>query len=425
MLLGARVPPLLYTHPWDLNVEDRLKMLTTSEHRIAYFYETAEAGTFRYRVFNMVDAVNASPELNISASWFTTAELSRFELFIDRADALVLCRVRYDVAINRMVARAKARGLSVFYDIDDLVFDTQYTHLVIDTLDQQISDESWNHWFAYIGRIGATLRLCDNVIATNPFLAARAQTFAPWSVQHVVPNFLNRLQQSESERLMLAKRHSSFSRDNNIHVGYFSGSRTHNRDFEVVSHALATLLDHEPQLVLRIVGFLELKEPLLRYQDRIETYPIQDFVNLQRLVAEVEINIAPLQDNIFTNCKSELKFFEASIVGTLTIASPLYAFRNTIRDGENGFLATAQEWYSKLCTAIDRVFDTDQYMAITECAFNEAQQRYSWNRYARKIGLTIFSKELPELKNSESTFIESRSDSEPGALSPTGLSIPQ
>jgi len=36
----------------------------------------------------------------------------------------------------------------------------------------------------------------------------------------------------------------------------------------------------------------------------------------------VEIVIAPLQENVFTNCKSELKYFEAAIVGTIPSYSP-------------------------------------------------------------------------------------------------------
>ena len=77
----------------------------------------------------------------------------------------------------------------------------------------------------------------------------------------------------------------------------------------------------------------------MRYRDRIEFYPLQDFMNFQRLIAEVEINIAPLQDNTFTNCKSELKFFEAAICGTLTLATPTFSFRNSIVHGTTGFFS--------------------------------------------------------------------------------------
>jgi glycosyltransferase involved in cell wall biosynthesis len=65
-------------------------------------------------------------------------------------------------------------------------------------------------------------------------------------------------------------------------------------------------------------------------------------------MAEVDVNIAPLVINDFTNCKSELKFFEAAAVETTTIASPNYSFKKAITDGKNGFLAKPEEWYQKL-----------------------------------------------------------------------------
>ena len=81
---------------------------------------------------------------------------------------------------------------------------------------------------------------------------------------------------------------------------------------------------------------------------QIEFVPPVDFRKLQRAMSEVDVNIAPLVINDFTNCKSELKFFEAAIVETTTIASPTYTFKNAITDGKNGFLAQPGEWYDKL-----------------------------------------------------------------------------
>ena len=75
-----------------------------------------------------------------------------------------------------------------------------------------------------------------------------------------------------------------------------------------------------------------LRAAAARVPERIEVCPLQDFVNLQRLIGEVEINIVPLQDNAFTNCKSELKYFEAAIVETVTVATPTYTF-SRVRSG--------------------------------------------------------------------------------------------
>jgi hypothetical protein len=62
----------------------------------------------------------------------------------------------------------------------------------------------------------------------------------------------------------------------------------------------------------------------------------------------VEINLVPLQDNVFTNCKSELKWFEGAIVGTLTVATPTYTYRHAIEHGRTGWLVPSQQWLSVL-----------------------------------------------------------------------------
>ena len=137
----------------------------------------------------------------------------------------------------------------------------------------------------------------------------------------------------------------------------------------------------------------------MRYRDRIEFYPLQDFLNLQRLIAEVEINVAPLQDNTFTNCKSELKFFEAAICGTLTLATPTFTFRNSITHGKTGFLVPSHTWDSALQEAIAVVGDKPRYDSIAQAANEYVQATYGWDRQAHAILRAVFgpSESLEEI----------------------------
>src|SRR5271155_291010 len=193
MLLDAVSPPLPYNEPWKASLEERVRMLGSGDRRVAYVYENPDTSTFRYRVYNMVEALGAEPGRGISASWFTRADLAQGLDFLDRADVLVICRTRYDEMVGRLVSRARARRVRILYDVDDLVFDSGYAHLIADTLDLKLlSSGDWDNWFAYIARLGATLRLCDGAITTNSLLARCIADYAAWIKPRIVPNFLNR-----------------------------------------------------------------------------------------------------------------------------------------------------------------------------------------------------------------------------------------
>ncbi len=397
MFADAVQPPIDYCDPWLASYEDRLRALIARDRRVAYFYERPDTSTFRYRVFNMVQALDAAPERGVSASWFTLEDLSRGLEFIERADVLVICRSRYDAMVGRMIAQARARGLPVLFDVDDLIFDPDYVHLIVDTLDQPMAcDGDWTSWFGWTSRLGATLRLCDGAITTNALLAERIRACAPWMSPRVVPNFLNRSQVAVSQAIYERKLAGGFRRDERIHIGYFSGTPTHSKDFRIAADALARLLARDRRLALRIVGFLEPKGPIARFSDRIDRHPLQDFVNLQRLQGEVEICIAPLQSNAFTNCKSELKYFEPAVTGTVTIASPTFTFLAAIADGENGFLAPAQGWEAKIGQVIGLLDDDPaDYAAIAQRAFTLALEAYRWDHQAPAIEAALFRQDAP------------------------------
>jgi hypothetical protein len=378
------LPAVRYRPPWPVPLSRRLRELSRGHAHVAYIYPKPNHGTFRYRVLNMLEALALDPALG--GSWFSAADLWCSEEIVARADVIVLCHCRYTPELADLVVRARAAGRRVLFDIDDLVFDTRYVPTVLHYLDHPAGEAALDHWFADFSRYGELMRLCDGAIVTNDYLAERVGDFAPLPTA-VVPNFMNHAQLHVSERVLAAKRQSGYRRDDAIHFGYFSGSRTHGRDFELVEDALTQLLNVDSRLVLRLVGEIAVSGPLRGHEERIQVLPLQDPVNLQRLIGEVEINLAPLQDNPFTNCKSELKFFEAAAVGTLTVASPVFAFRGAIEYGRTGFLAAAHRWQTVLSDALQRLTG---YAELAEAAVI-AQGKYQPLAQLPVIRAAVFS----------------------------------
>jgi glycosyltransferase involved in cell wall biosynthesis len=385
------LPKLQYTDPWHQGFDDRLMALKRRSIHVAYFYEQPDTSTFRYRVFNVIEALNLLSR-DVSAAWFCGAEIEDFDRVLEATDVLVICRSRYHHHLNEVITRAKSKGCVVIFDVDDLVFNLDYVQLVVRTLDQDLEHpDVWDFWFAYIGRVGATLRLCDRVIVTNEYLAGQARRMGLPDVR-IIPNFLNSAQIEISRRILKAKQASGFARDGRIHLGYFSGTPSHNRDFEIVSESLCRLLAEDHRLHVRVVGFLDLKGRIEQYQDRIERHPLCDFLNLQRLIGSTEINLVPLQDNTFTHCKSELKYFEAGVVGTVTVASPSYTLRSAIQDGVNGHLANAQEWESKLRLALGHLEGSGaRYAEMAERAAEHSLECYRWEKQLPAIHAALLN----------------------------------
>ena len=271
----------------------RIDRLRLGRPRIAWLYEKPDTSTFRYRCFNPSMTL-ASLRPDIGVAWFILEEMPIVFATVRHLDILVVCRVRYDAQVARIISYAIAHGCRVLFDCDDLVFDSRYVHLFIKTLDIPDNDHvHWDFWHGYIGRIEATARLCQGSISTNSFLAAHLDEVVKGRSCAIVPNYLAPDQENLSRWLLKAKLGRGFVGDGNITIGYFSGSPTHNNDFAIAAPALARVLARDHQTRLRIVGFPPPHLQLSDFGDRVEVVPLQDYLNLQRLIAEVEINIAP------------------------------------------------------------------------------------------------------------------------------------
>ena len=373
--LAAMPPPVPYSDPWAKPLRERLAMLARGSLRIAYFYEAPNNSTFRYRAYNMAQVLNESPAEGVSASYFFLSDYPHFDEIADSAHVLVICRSRYGAALSHLVAKFRARRRRVLFDIDDLVFDPDYTRLLVTTLGLDTYDEQvWDHWFAMTSRLGAAMKECDWAITTNGYLAGRISAYCGLQAR-VVPNFLNKEQMEVSDRIYEGRMASSFSRSERIMLGYFSGSPSHRLDYALIEPALMEVMEKNANVDLMVVGYIEPTAALKRLMDRVHKVPFQDYVNLQRVIGSADINLMPLQSNTFTHCKSELKYFDAAAVGTVSVASPTFTYADVIEDGANGFLAYAHQWQSAILNAIDSL---ERHSSIASAARALVDARFSW-----------------------------------------------
>jgi len=331
------------SQPWDIPLRERLGLLKEGTHRVAYFAPKADSGSFRYRCYNMTQALNAGSK-RVSTSYFFLTDLPHIDDLSDYADSLVVFRTPYDTDIDRVITRFRRGGGKVFFDIDDLVFDVRFAPLVTSNLNYKLFGKDIDQWFAFIANIGACLSLTDHVITTNTYIADRVKDFADLPVS-VVPNFMNN-EQIEASNTVWESR--TTRKTAGLRLGYFSGSHSHAKDFAVAEKGVVDFLKGSPSSTLTVLGHLQLTPALSEVESQIRTRPFMNFIELQSAVADVDVALSPLQSSPFTFSKSELKFFESAAVGTLTLASPTPVFRGAFEHGVSGFLSGSSQWGQRL-----------------------------------------------------------------------------
>ena len=320
---------------------DRSEMKKNNKRRVLYVVEDTRSAQFRYRVKNVIEAVSSSNDWQVS--YVLKTELD--EVKPDGFNLVVILRqTDKDGRIGQFIKKVHEVGINVLFDLDDLIFD--YRDLPV--LMRTTNSKNVAYWAGYFWGIRRIAKKVDGFICTNGFLAGKLERSFGKPVM-VIRNSLNKEQVEVSEKMAKGKEVRRKERDGFV-VGYFSGSPTHKKDFELVEPSLINLMKAHDDAKLMVVGYMEFSKEMQRMVEagRVDIIGMMDYLELQKLISEVNVNIAPLVINDFTNCKSELKFFEAAVVETTTIASPAYAFSRAIEDGINGFLAQPGEWYDKL-----------------------------------------------------------------------------
>ncbi|MCF6376993.1 glycosyltransferase [Nocardioides KLBMP 9356] len=373
---------------WDISMARRTGTMLDRPHRVAYVYRTPDTSTFRYRVANTVDALNHA-DGDIGAAWYCDDELRALLRIVPELDVIVVARYPWNAALRELVQTAQRHGVPLVFDCDDLVFDVRFAEIVMSSLGKDVDvNAEWDVWFAYMGRLRASLDVCRGATTTNPVLAHQLASYVE-DAPAIVPNVMNREQQAYSRELLDAKVAGGWRRDDQVTIGYFSGTPSHVRDFAVAGLSLARLLDEDDGVSVRIVGYLDDLGPLEPHRDRVEFQKFMHYVDLQRSIAEVEVNIAPLSHTAFNICKSDLKFFEAAAVGTWTVASHTPSLDHAIDDGVTGRLAKAHEWDGALREAVALARDTRAYADHALAAAEVAHSRWSWDAVAEPVARAL------------------------------------
>ncbi len=245
--------------------------------------------------------------------------------------------------LQKLIREIKRQKKEIIFETDDLVFEEKYLK----------QTDYWKQMDRftkkqYIGGQGGEI-LKDEYVkvctTTTNFLKNKLEKYN--KKVFLVPNRIC------NEELRIASeeyKKRKFMDSNFIKIGYFSGTISHNKDFATISDVLLKIMQKYKNVKLVLVGPLDVEHKLYKFSERIEQLPMVSRKKHYANIAKVDINIAPLEiNNDFCQAKSELKFFEAGIVGVPTVATATRTFQEAIKDGIDGFVAkNSDEWFLKL-----------------------------------------------------------------------------
>jgi glycosyltransferase involved in cell wall biosynthesis len=264
------------------------------------------------------------------------------------ADVVTVFRGRWGEAFERVHAAARARGVPLVIDTDDLLFDEGVWRRGAVALLDHLAEEERARWIRDAALSRAALAAADAAVVTTPALAAAAGQVLPHV--HVVPNGVDGRMIAAADAARRLPKPSAA--DGLVRVGFASGTPTHHRDFATVAPALAALLARRAEVRLVIVGILDVGDmaELRPHAARIEIRPRVPLRDLETELARFDVNLAPLEvGNPFCECKSAIRVTAAALVGVPSVAAAVGALPDAVVDGRTGIVAAdAAGWLAAL-----------------------------------------------------------------------------
>jgi glycosyltransferase involved in cell wall biosynthesis len=340
--------------------------------KVLYLLGCNEGPSKRYRVFNHIEALNAQ---GVEANWVWDIDPEiTDEVYLATFSIIVVFRSGYNDRVKELFNTVRKLNIPIVYDIDDLVFDPS----VVDQVDayRKMSTADKKGYLEGIESLSAAMMACQYVTTSTSFLANYIRKFSQKPV-YQIPFGVNERQ------VEIAKASDPWEGGPRF-IGYLSGTKTHQRDFEEAAEAMRRILTEYDDVYLKLIGYLDVEKHLPGLSHKIVHL---DFMSWEDLLIEsmsLYINIAPFeQDSLFCQAKSNLKFVETALCGVPTIASPIPSFVDAIEDGVNGFIAgTTDEWYSAFQALLD---DSALRTRVGEEAYLTCARNY----FPKRIGQSL------------------------------------
>jgi glycosyltransferase involved in cell wall biosynthesis len=304
--------------------------------RRVLFMAGIDGAPLRYRAHFAAEAL----ELVGVHSWVRHYRSPENAALAGLADAVVVYRVPATRQVLALIDATQARGVPVFYDVDDLVFDPDIAATIPAV--QALPADERRLYFEGVHRYRTTLEACDAFVGTTEMLVDHVRSVAGlpahrwWNGVGIGP--------ARCSDAALAQRRTPGP----LRIGYMSGTKTHDDDWRFVEPAIVEVLRSRPDVELWLGGLVTPTAALDPFGSRIKRIDMKPWWELPWVLRDLDVNLAPLAPgSSFNEAKSAIKWLEAALTETPTVATPTQPFRECITAGVNGELAETVEQFAE------------------------------------------------------------------------------
>lgn len=238
-----------------------------------------------------------------------------------------------------VIEALKKAGRRLIADYDDLIFGDEEAALGSPAVkNKRVSDEAAIE--SYRDNLAA-LRLFDEVTTSTEPLAERVRAVHPHARVTVVPNIVPPSVTALHDRLRTWSRPRAATT-----IGYFAGTRSHDKDIEIAGAVLHRVLSENPDFTLLVIGPVALPHGLGALPN-VTVAPVTDYLRMPARMSLCSTVIAPLETGGFNDCKSRVKLLEAALSGCRLVATPI---PDMIAAGTDHFVParSRDDWYEAL-----------------------------------------------------------------------------
>jgi len=295
---------------------------------------------------------------------------------VDWADLVIIQRIKSSFW-KPYLTRAKKNKIPVIYEIDDNLLEIPPRHPQYSYW-EKIKNNPKYRWY---------LRNADCITTTTRPLAYYLKQFN--KNIFLLPNYIDSTLYPKQEVEIENKN----SNGKIFTIGY-AGSSTHSYDFEPICSALKKINKlFSKKIQFHFIGFAPselLKETNLMFDGRC--IPYYDYLNNIHQ-KKIDLCLAPLIDNSFNECKSNIKFLEYTLVGIPGIYSKVGPYKNTIKNGVTGFLVeknNEKQWVEALRNILEKPESLNQIRSNAQKYINSSfmlkdHYREWWDTYLHTI----------------------------------------